>query len=89
MDGAEKRLGAGICSSSGLRSALPITSLMALKSKPACLGRLEVTSPSSASSVGLFTVGVLAVGVFGIGVAGDPSRGGRSSSATLCDDPCR
>ena len=89
MDGAEKRLGAGICSSSGLRSALPMTSLMALKSKPACLGRLEVTSPSSASSMGLFTVGVLAVGVFGIGVAGEPSRGERSSPAACCDNLCQ
>lgn len=83
MAGAWKRVGAGICSSSGLRSALPMTSFIAARSNPAVFGRVGWSGIPESSS-GLVAVGVregdVGVGTAVCPVTGVPSRGGRSSS---------
>lgn len=76
--------GAGTCSSSGFNSVFPMTSLIALKSKPACRGRFveDPTSPCSITGVGGMGIcsGDRGVGTF------VSSRGGRSSSSVSADD---
>lgn len=88
MGGMAYRVGAGICSSAGLRSAFPIASFIARRSNPAVFGtdgsRASVISPEG-SGVASRDCGTEAAD----NVA---SRGGRSSSATLeveAEDPVR
>ena len=79
MGGSAYRVGAGICNSAGLRSALPMASFIALRSNPAVLGRADckasVISPEG-SGVTSRDCGIDAAD-------NEVSRGGRSSSATL------
>lgn len=84
MCGTVTLLGAGICNSSGFRSAFPRTSLIALKSKPACRGILvaDPTSPCFVTGVGGIGICSGARGVESF----ESSRGGRSSSSALIDD---
>ncbi len=79
MGGIVYRVGAGICNSVGLRSALPMTSFIALKSNPALLGRADC----NASVISPEGSGVASRDCGTDAADNEVSRGGRSSSATL------